>query len=55
LLLKEFFKFKYAKANRSEHFEGLDLITKLLTPANVNTASASSGPLIEELDLENGT
>ncbi len=52
---KEYFKFKYAKANKGEQFEGLDLITKLLTPANVvPNAAAKTGPLIEELDFDAG-
>jgi hypothetical protein len=46
---EEFFKFKYAKANKGEQFVGLDLITKLLTPANIASSATKNTPLIEEL------
>ncbi|CAF0856442.1 unnamed protein product [Brachionus calyciflorus] len=44
------FKFKFQKENKGEKFEGLDLLTKLLTP-NINKTK-KSGPLIEELNAE---
>ena len=43
------FKFKYEKANKGEHFEGLDLITKLLTPHDQSKTNKTR-PLIEELE-----
>ena len=50
-LLLDTFEFKYSKANPGELFEGLDLLTKLLTPLSSTTKTK---PLIEELDsIEN--
>lgn len=42
------FKLKYKKKNSGEHFEGLDLLTKLLTPDCAPHKLASN--LIEEVD-----
>ncbi|ELU11824.1 hypothetical protein CAPTEDRAFT_188632 [Capitella teleta] len=41
------FTIRAAKVNPGEHFDGLDLLTKLLAPAGQTSAS---GPLIEVLD-----
>ena len=41
------FKFKYEKETKGEQVDGLDLITKLLTP---HSAKSKTGVLIEELD-----
>jgi len=41
------FKFKFEKEIKGQNFQGLDLLTKLLTPRS-NVSSA--GPLIQELD-----
>jgi len=43
------FKLKFQKETKGQHFEGLDLITKLLTPAETKKKNPI-GPLIEELD-----
>jgi hypothetical protein len=44
------FKFKLQKVNRGEHFDGLELLTKLLTPAGQGNNPPANKPLIEELD-----
>ena len=48
------FKFKFQKENKGENFQGLDLLTKLLTP---KAKEKTTGPLIEELNAneENGS
>lgn len=47
------FKFKLEKAQRGEHFDGLDLVTKLLTPS-VDTNKRQTTQLIEEIELHQG-
>lgn len=48
VFIKGQFKFKYEKANKGENFDGLDLLTKLLTaPTNKKTSL-----LIEEISNE---
>ena len=47
------FKFKLEKANKGEHFDGLELITKLLTPVSGDSKQPQQTvPLIEELDIK---
>lgn len=47
------FKFKLEKANKGEHFDGLELITKLLTPVSGDSKQQQQTvPLIEELDIK---
>lgn len=46
------FKFKFEKAEKGKRFEGLDLITKMLTPNTAASKGAASRPLIEELDAD---
>ena len=45
------FKFKFLKAIKGEHFDGLDLLTKLLTP-NTAVKENPTRPLIEEISSE---
>ena len=52
LLGKGVFKFKLEKANKGEHFDGLELITKLLTPETSSSHNKPTAPLIEELDAK---
>ncbi len=47
------FKFKFEKQNKCENFDGLDLLTKLLTPnSNSSNQSNPSAPLIQEISSE---
>lgn len=51
------FKFKYEKETKGQKFDGLDLITKLLTPCTkpsdkLETEKKATGPLIEEINPE---
>lgn len=48
----ETFKFKFEKANVGEQFEGLDLLTKLLT-SNKPSKQKATGALIEEISSNN--
>lgn len=48
IVVEGIFKLKYKKKNSGEHFEGLDLLTKLLTPNCAPHKLASN--LIEEVD-----
>jgi hypothetical protein len=45
------FKFKFEKQTKGENFDGLDLLTKLLTPNNSNS-SKTTAPLIQEISTE---
>jgi protein SHQ1 len=51
---KKTFEFKFLKENKSEHFDGLDLLTKLLTPiADELKQIEEKKVLIEEIDDDN--
>ena len=48
-LFQDTFKFTYQKSTPGENFDGLDLLTKLLTPATNGAQKKATVPLIEEL------